>query len=244
VTNPLAPEAAPRAFAHGRPGDPREMSSELRLALEPLLTGEGLIVHQDVEWSQVLIGWNAANHYAVRDLSNRLVLYVGEAGEGWGSALARNFWPFREMRLELMTPGGIVALVVRRRWRLWLARIEVVAWDGRILGVIQQRWRWFRRQFDVLDPQGETLASIEGGFWRPWTYPVTARGVEVAVIRKRWSGLAREFFTNADEFGIELRPMLTDGCLRQMLLAATLAIDLVAYEDRQRKGLLGTLGDD
>jgi len=220
------------------------MGSELGLSLEPLLKGDGLIVRQDVEWSQVLMGWNARNHYAVRDLTYRLVLYVGETGEGWGASLARNFWPFRQVCLEMMTPGGIVALQVRRRWRWWMARLEVDAWDGRLLGVIQQRWRWFRRYFEVLEPSGEILAAIEGGIWRPWTYPVTSRGVEVAVIRKRWSGLGRQVFTNADEFGIELRPTLTDGRLRQMLLAATIAIDLVAYDDRQKRGLLARLGDD
>jgi uncharacterized protein YxjI len=221
------------------------MGPELRLALEPVLLGDGLIVRQDVEWSQVLVGWNARNHYAVRDLNHRLVLYVGETGEGWGDSLVRNFWPFRQVCLEMMTPGGIVALLVRRRWRGWMARLEVEAWDGRLLGVIQQRWRWFRRYFEVLEPSGEISATIEGGIWRPWTYPVTSReGVEVAVIRKRWSGLARQVFTNADEFGIELRPALTDARLRQMLLAATISIDLVAYEDRQERGLLATWGDD
>src|SRR5579859_1827310 len=100
--------------------------------------------------------------------------------------------PFRQVSLEVMTPGGIQAMVVRRLWRWWMARIEVQAWDGRILGVIQQRWRWFRRQFDVVGPGGEVWATIVGGVWRPWTYPVSSGGVEVAVIRKRWSGLARE----------------------------------------------------
>jgi uncharacterized protein YxjI len=226
-----------------RAGEPRDMGSELRLALEPLLVGDGLVVSQEVEWSQVLVGWNARNHYAVRDLNYRLVVYVGEAGEGWGDALLRNYWPFRRVRLEAMTPSGIVAMAVTRSWRWWMARLEVQAWDGRQMGVIQQRWRWLRRAFDVLDPGGETLATIEGQIWHPWTYRITAKGVEVAVIRKRWSGWAKQVLTNADDFGIQFLPALTDGPMRQLLLAATLAIDLVAYDNRQRRGLLATVGD-
>jgi Scramblase len=236
---------APAVSGRGAAGDPLEMSAELRHALEPLLGSDGLIVRQQVKWPRILVGWNEASHCEVRDLSNRLVLEAVETGDGWGPAFARNFWPFREECVEVLTMGGIRALVVRRRRGRWMSRIHAEAWDGRPLGVIAPRWAVWRRAFDVLDPGGAELATIESTIWRPRTYIVTSRGAELAAIRKRWRGWARDWVATADEYGIEFRPALTDPVLRQLLLAATLAIDLVAFENpRRRRGGLAALIDE
>ena len=61
--------------------------------------------------------------------------------------------------------------------------------------------------------------------------------MRVATIRKRWSNLTQELFTDADNFGVEFEPSLTDGRLRQLVLAATLAIDLLHFERKTEKAV-------
>lgn len=217
----------------GHPGDPAHMSPELRGALAPLLQGPSIQVRQLIEMSKVLIGWDARNQYEVSGPDGRPLGYVGETGGGVAAALLRNFWAFRTVRLELMTMGGTVALVMTRPWTLLFAKIRVEAWDGRPLGTIQQRFHLLRRTFEVLSPAGNSLAIIQGPFFKRWTFEVHRQGRLVAMIRKRWSSLTQEAFTDADNFTVEFDPALADGPLRQLILAATIGIDLAFFERKR-----------
>ncbi len=229
------------AAGRGMPGDPRFMSLELRGALAGLLEGPGLGMYQEKEWGEILVGWETRNRYQVYGADGRPVVYIGETGEGWGHALLRNLWSSRRIRLECMTQGGVLALAMERPWTFFFARMEVQAWDGRPMGYIQQRFGLLRRTFDICTPAGVVLATVEGPFWRPWTFFVRQKGVEVATIRKKWSGLGKEMFSQADNFGVEFQPELTDPRLRQLVLAATLLMDFSYFEQRQ-SGLGDILG--
>ncbi|XXF77559.1 phospholipid scramblase-related protein [Myxococcaceae bacterium GXIMD 01537] len=218
----------------GMPGDPKYMSMELRHALQGLLEGPGLKVQQHKEWGEILLGWETRNRYIACDATGRPVFYVGETGEGWQASLLRNFWPFYPVRLECMTLAGSLALTVERPWSFFFARAEVTAWDGRPMGRIQQRWRFVGRQLDILGPTGLVLATIEGPYFRPWTFHVKQKGEVVATIRKKWAGLTQEYFTNADNFGVEFTESCTDPRLRQLILAATLLVDFTYFEQKGR----------
>jgi hypothetical protein len=221
------------AAGRGAPGDPRYMGMELRSALAPLLEGPGLSVRQIKEWAEILVGWETRNRYEAIDSDGRFMLYIGETGEGWGNTLLRNFWPFRRVELECMTKGGTRALSLQQPWTFFFNYVEVTAWDGRQLGYIQQRFDLLRRAFDLCTPAGVVMATLEGPLWRPWTFYVKQRGEEVAIIRKQWSGFLKEAMTDADNFGVEFKPECTDARLRQMVLAATLMVDLCYFEKRE-----------
>ncbi|ATB41101.1 hypothetical protein CYFUS_006563 [Cystobacter fuscus] len=230
----------------GAPGDPRYMGPGVRLALASLLEGPGLTVRQLREWGESLTGWETRNRYEAIDHNGHFMLFIGEAGSGLGQSLLRNFLPFRSLELECMTKDGILALSLKRAVTLFFTHVEVTAWDGRPLGYIQQRWGLVRRHFDLCTPAGVVMATLTGPLWRPWTFTVRQKGEEVAVIRKQWSGFVSEAFTDADTFGVEFRPGLTDGRLRQLVLAATLMVDLCYFEERDNSQgtLLGALSDD
>lgn len=223
----------------GPPGDPRYMSYELSTQLAGMFEAPELRMRQMRELAEILIGWETKNRYEVCDPTGRVAVYVGETGDGWGSALVRNFWPFYKARLECMTLGGTVALAVERPWTFLLARANVEAWDGRPLATIQQRFSFFGRRFDVLTPAGAVIATVEGPLFRPWTFRIMQRGVEVAVVRKRWSGLLQEAFTDADTFTLEFKPDCTDARLRQMVLAVALLVDLTYFDNRSNKSAFG-----
>jgi len=239
-----APEQRPQDTAlaavgagRGAPGDIRHMSPELRYELAPLLEGNGLSVRQIHEWGEILVGWETRNRYEAIGSDGNFMLYIGETGEGWGNALLRNLWPFRRVELECMTKGGTRALSLEQPWTFFFTRVEVKAWDGRLLGTIEQRFSLLRRTFELCSPGGAVMATLVGPFWRPWTFLVQQRGEEVATIRKQWSGLIREALSDSDFFGVEFHPGLTDARLRQMVLAATLMVDLCYFEERSSSPL-------
>ncbi|AGC48138.1 scramblase family protein-like protein [Myxococcus stipitatus DSM 14675] len=231
---PPAEEAeAPALAGKGPPGDPRYMSMELRFSLEAVLKSPMLHMRQFRETVEILIGWEGKNQYSISGEDGRNSVFVGETGEGWASGLMRNFWPFYRTRLECMTPTGMMALAVEIPWSLFFARAEVLAWDGRLLGTIEQRWTVFQRCLDIVSPTGVVLASVVGPFFKPWTFRVLKRDEEVAVIRKRWSGMLQESFTDADNFTVEFQPSCTDPRLRQLLMSTALFVDLLYFDNRK-----------
>ncbi len=54
---------------------------------------------------------------------------------------------------------------------------------------------------------------------------------EVARVTKQWSGLAKEMFTDADTFRLELNSQEMDGDFALLMLASAFAIDLDFFED-------------
>jgi hypothetical protein len=52
---------------------------------------------------------------------------------------------------------------------------------------------------------------------------------EVGLVQKRWSGLANEMFTDADNFGVDLSGV-TDPRLKLLAFAAVVLIDIVHFE--------------
>src|SRR5262245_46842742 len=115
----------PGAAGRGVPGDPKNMSTELRYQLEPLFNESSIEVRQIKEWGEILTGWETRNRYEVRGSQAGFFLYVGETGRGLGELLLRNFWPFRSINIEFMTNNGTMALSAVRPFTWFFSRLEV-----------------------------------------------------------------------------------------------------------------------
>lgn len=225
----------------GPPGDPRYMSMELRYSMAAVLSSPMLRMRQFRETMEILVGWEGRNQYSISGEDGRNSVFVGETGSGWTSQFLRNFWPFHRQRMECMTPTGMLALAVEFPWFLFFARVEVFSWDGRPMGEVVQRLSFPGRRFDIVSPTGVVLATVKGPLFKPWTFRVFQRDEEVAVIRKHWSGLFQETFSDADNFSVEFQPSCTDGRFRQLVLATALLVDLTYFDNRGRGAPLGSL---
>ncbi|HYI00172.1 phospholipid scramblase-related protein [Hyalangium sp.] len=201
-------------------------------ALAPLQRQRALRVRQTKEWGEILIGLEGRNRYQVVGDDGQTLFIAGEVGSGLGLFLLRLFLKAsRPFTMELKTPGGATALQLRRPWRFWLSRLEVLDGEGHPLGSVQQRFAFFARLYDVLSPSGELLATLRGPFFKPWTFHVEQNGQEVGLIQKRWSGLGKEMFSDADNFGVTFGD-IRDARLRTLIVAATFLLDFVHFENR------------
>ena len=192
-----------------------------------------LSVRQRKRWFEILTSFDARNTYAVYDESGNPVLNVEEQGKGFGSVLKRLFLrsmrPFTSHVEDLRSQRQVLSL--RRPFRFYFHRLEVRDADGNLVGTIRRRWTWFRRKYTVEGAEGQEVATLFGPFFRPWTFEIRmGDGKEpVGLIQKKWSGLAKELFTQADNFWIEMA-QVTDPALRAVLFAATVLIDVVHFE--------------
>ena len=188
-----------------------------------------LVVSQQKEWGEILTGFETKNRYAVSDVSgSRLYLAAEEAG----STLLRWFLKaLRPFTIAVLTEDGQVVLRVMRPFRFYFHRAEVVDSRGQSLGVIERRFSVLRRIYSVLDSSGEEVFQLFGPILHPWTFQIRNDGVEYGKITKKWSGLLKESFTDADNFGV-MFPAEWDVKLKALFLGAVFLIDFVHFENK------------
>lgn len=196
-----------------------------------------LSVRQRKRWLEILTSFDSRNTYVVYDEMGNPVFNVQEQGGGFGNFLKRVFLasmrPYTSHVEDLATGQGHV-LTLRRPFRFIFHRLEVRDAAGTMIGAIQRRWTWVRRKYDVEGPDGQVVATLFGPIFRPWTFEIRLPGsdVEVGVVQKKWSGLLKEAFTEADNFWVTL-DQIPDPALKALLFSATVLIDTVHFE---RKG--------
>lgn len=192
-----------------------------------------LTVRQRKRWIEIIFSLEMRNAYDVYDQNQMPVLRVQEQGSGVGAFFKRIFFGTMRWFTAHVTDLGTQSLLLRieRPFRFIFHRIEVTDAGGARLGAVQRRWSWVRRIYDVEDASGRVVMRMFGPFWRPWTFELRPAGSDASVglLQKRWSGLGKELFTDADNFGIDLS-QVTDPTLKALLFSATVLVDVVHFE--------------
>ena len=179
-----------------------------------------------------LFGVESRNKYEVRGADGRVLAYVAEQGRSTAEALVRMFLGhWRTFELQIFDTARRPVMRARHPFRWFFRRLELETPDGRPLGVIQQRWGLLRRRFDLLDAHGRAFLTMDASLFAPWTFPILRAGAAVACIEKRWGGLLKEGFTDADTFRVTFTPGVS-AAERGVLLATAVFVDLKYFEKR------------
>ena len=197
--------------------------------MERLSSISSLVVSQQKEWGEILTGFETKNRYVVSDISgNRLYLSAEESG----SVLLRWFLKaLRPFTISVLTEDGQVILRVIRPFRFYFHRAEIVDSQGQSIGVIERRFSILRRIYSVLDSSGTEIFKLFGPLLHPWTFQIRNNEVEYGKITKKWSGLLKEGFTDADNFGVTF-PAEWDVKLKALFLGTVFLIDFVHFENK------------
>jgi uncharacterized protein YxjI len=197
-------------------------------ALAHLERAQELFVVQRRELAE-LFGFETRNKYSI-ELGETQLFFAAEQGKGGLAVLARQFLGhFRRFEIAFFDSARAPVMRAIQPFRWILQRLEVALESGRPLGALQQRFSIFYKRFDVLDANGRVTMQVASPFFRPWTFSFQRDGREVARIEKKWSGLLREMFTDADRFRVVFVDSL-DRDERLLLLAAAIFIDLRYFE--------------
>ena len=213
----------------------QNLATQSTSSLAPFQRPQRLSVRQRKNWMEIITSFDARNKYVVYDESGNPVFNVEEQGSGFGSIMKRlflrNMRPFTSHVDDLAGQGQL--LVLKKPFRFIFHRLEIRDPSGNLLGAIQKRWTWFRRKYTVEGPNGQEIATLFGPIFRPWTFQIQLPGsdAEVGMIQKKWSGLLKEAFSDADNFWVDFAA-ISDPQLRAVLFAATVLIDIVHFENR------------
>ena len=187
-----------------------------------------LIVSQRKEWGEILSGFETRNKYIVLDETGREVYLALEEG---GSFLVRSFLKaLRPFKIVVLTLDQQPVLQIHRPFRLYFHQVEIQDATGRPLGTVQRRFSVLRRRYDVLDDQGQVIHELFGPLLHPWTFEIRRDETVLGRITKRWSGLGKEAFTDADNFGVEW-PEDWPPQIKALLLGAVFLIDFMYFEN-------------
>lgn len=190
-------------------------------------------VKQRPRWLEVLFSLELKNRYDMFNMVGAPALEVREEGSGVLSFLKRTFLgPLRPFTASIRDINGAYVLTLRRPFRFIFHRLEVEDANGRYLGAVQKKWTWFRRLYTIEDERGFERLTLVGPFFKPWTFRVMKEEEEVGVLVKRWSGLFKEMFTDADNFWLNVAEV-RNLSERALVIASTVLIDIVHFERRK-----------
>lgn len=227
-----APLGAPPATYIGPPG------------LEYLAMVDQLLIKQKVEILEAFTGFESANKYKVL---NSLGQDVFSAKEDTDCCTRQCCGPSRPFEMNILDNQQQEVLHLVRPLRCQsccfpccLQELEVHSPPGTIIGTVEQEWSIFYPKFLIKDESGEPILKIEGPFCGceccsdvDFVLSSVANGEELGKISKQWSGLGKEVFTDADNFGISF-PLDLDVKVKATLLGATFLIDFMYFEKQNQ----------
>lgn len=195
----------------------------------PALTNTNrLFVKQVFEMAE-FFGFESRNKYRIMNEHGEDVAYAAEQNKGLLGFFARQFLGhWRTFEIHFYTPSRQEFMTAYHPFRFFFQRLELVS-GGRPVGIVERRWSILTKRFDVQDANGQTLMEVSSPVWRPWTFPFIKQGQEVACIKKKWSGIGFELFTDRDDFLIEMKQGLSAE-ERSLITAAALFVDLMYFE--------------
>jgi uncharacterized protein YxjI len=133
------------------------------------------------------------------------------------------------VKLEIREANGAVALLLHKP--AFRITCTVSRPNGTVVGRIAAKIRLGKARLAITDPADRVLGEVRAENLRAWNFNVQdASGRLIARVDKKWAG-ARELFTTADKYRMDLDPNLTDP-LRSLVVASCLAIDTLLKQQK------------
>jgi len=173
------------------------------------------------------------NQYSVFDSDGNTVGHVNQVGQSNVKKLLRRVSSvdqFRTHHFDITDASDALVMSITRPAKLFKSTVLINDSTGAELGRIVQENVFGKIHF-ALEVGGLKIGAIKAENWRAWNFSIEdADGREVARITKKFAGLAREIFTTADSYVVEIHENLSQP-LHSLVIAAALSIDTALKQD-------------
>jgi len=171
------------------------------------------------------------NGYQVLDTEGNSIGYIQEnmpTSRVWLSlVISKKNLP---MAFEVRNSEGKVVSSLTRGWTLFMSKMKVLGEDGQVVASINQKFG-LKPKFEIYDTNNSLLAHIQGN-WTAWNFNITdASGAVIGTISKKFNGLAKEIFTDADKYVVNIEPSVTNEAQRIAIATVAAAIDMILKEN-------------
>ncbi|XP_055347501.1 phospholipid scramblase 2-like [Paramacrobiotus metropolitanus] len=208
--------------------------------LEYLTMVDQLLVKQKVELFELLTGWETNNKYDILNSMGQQVYYAAEDNDCCTRNYCGPIRPF-DMRIFDNAKNEVMHLFRPLKctgccWPCCLQELEVMSPPGTPIGYIVEEWSFLVPKFRIENANRQTVLRLTGPICKisccnDVEFPVlSADGTKVVgKISKQWTGILKEAYTDADNFGIQF-PMDLDVQTKATLLGALFLIDFLYFE--------------
>ncbi|ELK07732.1 phospholipid scramblase 2 isoform X1 [Pteropus alecto] len=208
--------------------------------LEYLSQIDQILIHQQVELLEVLIGFETNNRYEIKNSLGQRIYFAAEDTDCCTRNCCGASRPFTMRILDNM---GREVMTLERPLRCTscccpccLQEIEIHAPPGVPIGYVTQNWHPCLPKFTVQNERREDVLKIVGpclvcSCCADIDFEIKSIDEEnvVGKISKQWTGFVREAFTDADNFGIQF-PIDLDVKMKAVMLGACFLIDFMFFE--------------
>ena len=141
-------------------------------------------------------------------------------------------------------PDDSLVFSVSRGFFLFRSRVEIHDAQGVLVGYLKSKLFSFSGGFHVFDAKDKPFAEVKGNLFGFKYRVLTPEGdFEMGKVSKEWGGIAKELFTSADSYLIEVNEDLDEQPLGKMLvLASALAVDMI-FKSEKKGGIGGLIGE-
>ncbi|KAL1822353.1 hypothetical protein ACET3Z_009131 [Daucus carota] len=179
---------------------PLKPATSLEAQVAPLLARSTLLITRDIEWANLMLGFEQENRYGIVDVSypGTPVGLIREQSNIIARQLLRTRRPFVAHITD--ASGNELFRVRRPFW--WINSSIYAEINGKEVGVVHRRWHLWRRIYDLY-LGNEQFAVVENpGFWN-WTFTLKdINGEVLAQIDRDWRGFGFEILTDAGQYVI------------------------------------------
>ncbi|XP_065180304.1 phospholipid scramblase 1-like [Sycon ciliatum] len=210
--------------------------------LEYLTQIDQLVVKQQVELLEAFTDYEGANKYNIFNTLGQQVYFAAEQSNCLERQCCLNARSF-EMRIVDNLQAEV--MIIKRPLRCtsscyccasWRQFMSVESPPGNTIGYIQAELSFVNPSFLILGPNMEPQLRIQAPCFghgcctcEPKYKVQTLDEQEIGLIQKKWSGFAKEAFTEADNFSINF-PMDLDVKVKAVLMGALFMIDFLYFE--------------
>ncbi|XP_006116340.1 phospholipid scramblase family member 5 isoform X1 [Pelodiscus sinensis] len=211
--------------------------------LEYLSQLDQIIIHQQVELLEVILGTETCSKYEIKNhLGQRVYFAMEENG-----CFDRNFCsPIRSFTIRITDNTGREVITVNRPLRCnscwfpcYMQELEVQSPPGTIVGYVVQKWDPLLPKFTILNESKEDVLKIIGPYATCSCFGDVDFEVKtlnemstIGKISKFWSGFVNNVFTNAANFGIQV-PIDLDVKIKAIMIGACFLI--VSTQNQREK---------
>ncbi|PLX06460.1 MAG: scramblase [Marinilabiliales bacterium] len=134
--------------------------------------------------------------------------------------------------LEIRDQNDVLQATISRGWTFWMSKIAIKNAEGVQVGTVAQKWAFMKPTFKIYNTQNVQIAEITGD-WKAWNFTMyDANKNQIGTITKKWAGVAKELFTTADKYNVNLTSPMAQPQDKIAIIASAITIDMVLKESK------------
>lgn len=140
-------------------------------------------------------------------------------------------------------PDDAIVFSVRRKGFIF-KKVQLVDGDGQVIGSYKAKMLSLTGGYHIYDQDGKHVSDIKGKMFKSEYKFMTPDGSkEMGSVSKKWGGVAKELFTSAGTYGVQIEPEFAgDKKTKMLILGAAIAIHAIFNKGGGKGGKGG--GDD